>query len=107
MNFYATCGEVVHNNVHYLFGCGSAALGRPKNKKHCLTPSGGTDPVGRHRLSGAARVRKRKYRELLFAKSNASTIRQVLMTSGTRDAVSWETGAEGSNLSLSAAHLEN
>ena len=27
LNFYATCGEVVHQHVHYLFGCGYAALG--------------------------------------------------------------------------------
>jgi hypothetical protein len=27
LNFYATCGEVVHHRVHYLFGCGYAALG--------------------------------------------------------------------------------
>src|ERR1017187_5385851 len=27
LNFYATCGEVVHHRIHYLFGCGYAALG--------------------------------------------------------------------------------
>ena len=27
LNFSTICGEVVHRDVHYLFGCGYAAFG--------------------------------------------------------------------------------